>query len=522
MWQYTSSFKINFFTKVGVIKMRMKNSSRLYNSSTVLLFALWVIFSPLFSLAQDDDNDFDEELEKTAQIIVMLKADYNGVEEFGTGIIFGRQKDRLLIATAYHILHKGEIKPGKISISLRALPGKFFNATLLKHTDDGGADIAVIEAKDLARQGFKVCSLSLDRLGVTADLKRRDSVYPIGNPNGVAWAIPPEADKVSQITGNDIVFQSSFISSGHSGGALIDKNATIVGMTVADQPPFGRAINIDVVLKQVKIWGYPVQLINVLDHGRKPLHAAAFIGDTSAIKNILQTCGDNVNALDEHNSTPLHYAAYSGSVEALTLLIKAGAKVNVQDGDGDPPIQYALVENHVKAAKLLIDAGADIKIKNHDGRAAIYWAHPVEELQLLIKAGGDVNHADNYGYTPLQIAALQNDIESIKLLLKSGADVNKAAENGDTPLINAVKKQSEEAVNILLKAGAKVNVKATFGYTPLMDATIGRWKTGVRILIKAGADINALTDRGEDALYLAKSHGYPEMAALLRSLGAKE
>jgi hypothetical protein len=55
-----------------------------------------------------------------------------------------------------------------------------------------------------------------------------------------------------------------------------------------------------------------------------------------------------------------------------------------------------------------------------------------------------------------------------------------------------------------------------------MDATIGRWKTGVRILIKAGADINALNDSREDALYLAKSHGYPEMAALLRSLGAKE
>src|SRR5207237_9840046 len=116
----------------------------------------------------------------------MLKVEYDGVEEFGAGIIFGRQKDRLLIATAYHILHKGDIKPGKIFISLKALPDKFFEATILKHSDEGGLDLAVIQAGNLAKQGFDVCSLSLDRLGDVADLKRRDSVYPIGNPNGVS------------------------------------------------------------------------------------------------------------------------------------------------------------------------------------------------------------------------------------------------------------------------------------------------------------------------------------------------
>ncbi len=263
----------------------------------------------------------------------MLRADYDGVQEFGAGIIFGRQKDRLLIATAYHILHKGLSKPAKFFITLRAMPDKFLEATLLKHSDEGGLDMAVLEVDSLAKQGLNVCSLSFDRLGNPAELKRRDSVYPVGNPNGVSWAIPPEADKVSQIAGDNIVFQSAFISSGHSGGGLLDKNATLVGMTTADQPPFGRVINIDAVLKQVKLWGYPVQLLNVLPEKGTPLHKAGEKGDLNAIKNILEICGGNVNATDDRNAIPLHYAAYKGSIDAILVLLKAGAEIDAQDAD---------------------------------------------------------------------------------------------------------------------------------------------------------------------------------------------
>lgn len=505
----------------GDIIMKTKNCKSLYISLTVLLFALWLIFSPIFLFAQDDDTEFDEELEKTAQTIVMLKADYDGVEEFGAGIIFGRQRDRLLIATAYHILHKGDLKPGKIFISLKALPDKFFEATVLKHIEEGGLDLAVIQAGNLAKQGFDVCSLSLDRLGNVTDLKRRDSVYPIGNPNGVSWAIPPEADRLSQITGNNIVFQSSFISSGHSGGGLLDKNAALMGMIIADQPPFGRVINIDAVLKQVRSWGYPVQLFPVFYEGTMPLHAAALNGDTGVIKNILETCGGNVNATDGNKATVIHYAAHSGNTDAISLLLKAGADINAQDAEGDSPLQYALVENHLEIVKLLVKAGANIHIKNSDGRAAVYWAKNAETLQFLIKAGADANSGDNNGYTILQNAVRAGDIERIKLLLKSGADVNKGNKRGDTPLKYAVEKQSDEAVNILLKAGANVNMKGLWGFTPLMSATLGQWKTGVKILVNAGANIHAVDVGGHTSLALAISHGYPEMANLLRSLGAK-
>jgi len=489
---------------------------------------IWIIFTsilfisyPVAITAQDKEPEFDAEYEKTAQLIVMLRTHYDGIEEFGAGIIFGRQKNRLLIATAYHILHRGTLQPEKIHASLKAMPGKFLEATLLKHSDESGLDLAVIALDDLEKEGLNVCSLTFDHLGKPRDLKRKDSVYSVGNPNGVAWARSLEADKVSQVSGDEIVFQSLFITSGHSGGALLDKNAALVGMTIADQPPFGRAISIDAVLKKIRFWGYPVQLIPVLPEGFVPLHFAADSGDVDAIKNILSVCESNVNQPDDHEATPLHYAANNGSVEAMSLLLKAGAEKDNRDADGDTPLYWALQKDNVQAVELLIKAGAKINIKNRDGRIAVHWARSLKALKLLIQAGGDVNALDNYAFTPLQNAATANDIGRIEFLLTQGADVNKGNEYGNTPLINAVKNQSEEATKILIGAGAKVNVKGTFGYTPLMTATIGQWKAGVITLLKAGADIHAVNESGYTCLGLAVSHGYPEMATLLRSLGAE-
>lgn len=493
----------------------------IYNILSTIFKISILIGCPALVLAQDSEPDFDTEFEKTAQLIVMLKADYDGTEEFGAGIIFGREKSRLLIATASHILHRGTVEPEKILVNLKALPDKVLKATLLKRSDEGGLDLAVIAINELEKEGLDVCSIPFDRLGQPTALKRKDSVYSVGNPNGVPWAISVEPDKISQILGDDIVFQSSFITSGHSGGALVDKNAAIVGMTIADQPPFARAMSIAAVLKKVRGWGYPVQLIPVLPDGIVPLHFAADSGDIDAIKNILNVCGSNVNETDSHNATPLHYAAHNGSIDAISLLLEGGAKKDIRDADGDTPLYWALQEDNVHAVELLIKTGAKINIKNLDGRVGVHWARSLATLKLLIQAGGDVNTSDNYGFTPLQNAATVNDIEQIKFLLNAGADVNKGNEYGNTPLINAVKNQSSEATKILIAAGANVNAKGTFGYTPLMTATIGEWKPGVTMLLKAGADIHATEESGYTPLGLAISHGYPEMATLLRSLGAE-
>src|SRR6185437_13627130 len=132
----------------------------------------------------ETDTDFDKEFKQTSQLIVMVRLP--SIEQFGAGIIFGRQKDRLLIATAYHVLHKFAEHP-RVTVELKNMPGKLLNATLLKY--DADKDVAVLSVE---KQGINVCALPFDRWGDTSNLKRKDEVTAVGNPNGVAWAMPVE------------------------------------------------------------------------------------------------------------------------------------------------------------------------------------------------------------------------------------------------------------------------------------------------------------------------------------------
>ncbi len=61
-----------------------------------------------------------------------------------------------------------------------------------------------------------------------------------------------------------------------------------------------------------------------------------------------------------------------------------------------------------------------------------------------------------------------------------------------------------------------------FGYTPLMQAVSGNWPAGIKILAKAGADLSAVAEHGDNALWIAHTHGHPELVDLLKSLGAKD
>ena len=90
---------------------------------------------------------------------------------------------------------------------------------------------------NLAAQGINVCSLSLDRLQEPGTAKRGDSVYPVGNPNGVPWSLPVHPDALSDVSEDNISFQSSLIARGHSGGGLINSDGQLVGMIQADDPP---------------------------------------------------------------------------------------------------------------------------------------------------------------------------------------------------------------------------------------------------------------------------------------------
>lgn len=471
--------------------------------------------------AQDTDEElnksFEQELEQTKQLIVMLRVELDGSKALGTGIIVGREKNELLIVTAYHLLHRGTVQAKNIQVKFRAKPGKLVEATILKHGNEEEMDWALLSVKDLSGAGMDPCSIKFDRKGETSTLKRGDDVFPMGNPNGIEWAIPVAPDKVSEVTGNDIVFQSAFISNGHSGGALLDSSAKIVGMIIEDQPPFGKAIHIDSLLKTVSIY-CQLYYDDYEWANYSLLHLAANDGDLEWIRYLLTDHCYNINVRDAAGRTPLHYTAGATSdalissakfsLEAMKLLVSAGADVNALDDYGSSPLGYAAGEGKIEQVKFLVKSGAQI---NNDSEKfspliiAIVNKKP-ETTAFLINSGARIDKPDKEGYTPLFHAIENWDIEIVQKLLKSGANVNAKLPSGETPLHLAAKLSTKEAIKILLKGGANVNSKDNEGVTPLHDAVLNTYHyeddyfERLVLLLDAGANINITDANGKTPL----------------------
>ena len=67
------------------------------------------------------------------------------------------------------------------------------------------------------------------------------------------------------------------------------------------------------------------------------LHKASEQGDLSKVEFLIQL-GAQVDAIDEDQATPLHYA---NSFEVVNCLVNNGANVEAKDIDGQTPLYYA-------------------------------------------------------------------------------------------------------------------------------------------------------------------------------------
>ena len=63
----------------------------------------------------------------------------------------------------------------------------------------------------------------------------------------------------------------------------------------------------------------------------------------------------------------MHDAVDYGNVDIVNILIKAGADVNAQDIGKNTPLMHLAYNSQIDVAKALLEAGADPTIKNKGG-----------------------------------------------------------------------------------------------------------------------------------------------------------
>lgn len=272
------------------------------------------------------------------------------------------------------------------------------------------------------------------------------------------------------------------------------------------------------------------------------LHLTA-LNNSPSITRLIET-GTDVNALDNRQDTPLHYAAEGNAVDAITALIDAGANINQPGYGGRTALFDAIYWNNVEATKLLLECGADVnfRIELADstacGETPLHTASSyasLEILSLLVDAGADLEIRSVRGKKAIDLAIKKKRIDTVIFLIKCGAEVpdlvdyshqtdpwakaekwyknvkqsdqrhnEENNEDHTETLCRAIRQGNIQTVTHLLhKRQADLNVLDKHGYAPLHWAAMEGNVKILAALLKNGADLKLPTIKGGPVLTLA-------------------
>ena len=178
-------------------------------------------------------------------------------------------------------------------------------------------------------------------------------------------------------------------------------------------------------------------------------------------------------------------------------------------GVEDPPaeLQDAIRRCDVDAVALLIEAGADVHYRDEDGyTASIHSAYCAWEqgdalclLELLIRCGVDLDAESSYTESALSVMSRMGRFDGVRLLLGAGADPSPLEW---TPLIGAVAIGSLDDV----RREARTEVLEgtdRWSRTAWLVALLVGDPEKAQLLIDRGADQSARAGDGRQALFFA-------------------
>ena len=197
-------------------------------------------------------------------------------------------------------------------------------------------------------------------------------------------------------------------------------------------------------------------------YGRTPFHTLAFEGNTSSIKFFIDNKHCDINSSDMFGRTPLHLAIQSGNMELLSLLLKTCVNVNSADNNGWTPIFFA---NSVEQVQLLVKHGANMNILDKSGcRLVLAFVKGgyVDIINYMIDSSCIISGVDKTGKNILHYAiSLNNETLVKKIIDTNQIDINQTDNDGISPLVLAKNKNNKNLIYLLLEKGAKLDYGAT-------------------------------------------------------------
>jgi ankyrin repeat protein len=245
------------------------------------------------------------------------------------------------------------------------------------------------------------------------------------------------------------------------------------------------------------------------NYGHTPLHAAAQNGHTQIVKALL-AYNANVNARDNSGNTPLQLAVSNGELQVAKYLMNKSS--NLAAKDQDSLLLEAVKSQNIKLVQFIIDNHANLAVKDEGGNSLLQIAISDRYinmdlvkylLQLPQKKVNFLEVKNVYGYDPLHISILNDNLDLVRLFVDAGANLEAKDDSGFTALHMATWYRRTEIMKYLVEQDADLEAKDDSGFTALHMATWCRHTEIMKYLVEQGADLEAKDSEGYTALDIA-------------------
>ena len=272
-----------------------------------------------------------------------------------------------------------------------------------------------------------------------------------------------------------------------------------------------------VLLKQ----GADVNATN--DEDETPLHYAARYNKGDSITQLLVRRKANIEAVNDSRMTAVHISALQGNDVVCRYLLEAGANVHALEPNGWTALHYLAMRGDLACMKpLLSDAGADVEVfynPHHFGSQSskAYDTSSKRKVALVkpfLDKGADIN-AKSGGFTALNLAVLSCQDLLVTTLLAHNASAQ------GTSLVCLNWGLSTENLEQLLEGGAMLEARDSRHHkTALIWAAETGALAAIRVLLDYGANVNAQDEQKLSALRYAAANARTETVQLLLERGA--
>lgn len=180
-------------------------------------------------------------------------------------------------------------------------------------------------------------------------------------------------DFFSAIKRNDADGVTTLLNHGFDANTL-DANGN-TGLYLAVREPSTQVAQVLIQWPQTQVESRTVK-------DESPLMMAALKGLPELCEQLIARGAD----VNKTGWTPLHYAATTGQVAVIHLLLEHYAYIDAESPNGSTPLMMAAHYGSVESVQQLLSAGADPLLKNEKGLTAIdfaYGAHRADVAKLI-------------------------------------------------------------------------------------------------------------------------------------------